>query len=152
MNKKAYAAKLLILCAVVFHAADTNAVDQEHIYQRASGNFGEGMVKVMLLDEKSSRTRLTVQVGGIPNREAISVDCGFIAEGKLVANVFNGTVTRINVVADLAPEGDPADATLPALVAVVKRDALTFNATKAAVAKFCGGDGSSLDGVFRLKD
>ncbi len=61
-------------------------------------------------------------------------------------------MTGINVVADLAPEGDPADATLPALVAVVKRDALTFNATKSELGTFCGGDGSPLDGVFRLKD
>lgn len=152
LNKKAYGPKLLILCAVAFHAADINAADQKHIYQRTSSDFGEGSVKVMLLDEKSSRTRLTVQVGGIPNGETTSGDCGFIAEGKLVANVFNGTVTRINVVADLAPEGDPANARLPPLVAVVKRDTLTFNATEAAVGKFCGGDGSSLEGVFRLEN
>lgn len=143
---------MFILFAVVLHSVGTNASEQEHTYERVSRDFGGGSVKVKLLDEKTARTRLTVQIGGIPNGEATSGDCGFIVEGTLVTNIFSGTVTRINVVADLAPEGDPADAGLPPLVAVVKRDALTFNATHAAVGKFCGGDGFSLEGVFRLKN
>ncbi|SCB33255.1 hypothetical protein GA0061103_4593 [Rhizobium multihospitium] len=152
LSKNAYGPRLLILWTVAFHPVGANAADQEHTYERASGDLGGGTVKVKLLDEKAARARLVVQVGGIPNGQSTSGDCGFIAEGNLVANVFNGTVTRTNVVADLAPKGDPADTGFPPLVAVVKQDALIFKAMDAAVGKFCGGDGSSLGGVFRLKD
>jgi len=143
---------LLILSAALFYPIGVSAGGGERIYERDSGHLGGGTVKVVLVDEKSAQARLTVQVGGIPNGEATSSDCGFIAEGKLRGDAFNGVITRINVVTDLAPDGDPAGSNIPALVAVVKPDLVTFDATSATISKFCGGDGSSLDGSFHRED
>ncbi|MGY5778517.1 hypothetical protein [Rhizobium sp. LEGMi135b] len=149
MNRKIYRLALLILCLGVWYSATAHAADQKQVYERASSELGGGSVEVRR--ERSAKIRLSVVVGGIPNGAATPADCGFIAEGNITNDVFKGTVTRLNVIADLAPEGDPAGAGLPGVVAVVKRDVLTFQDTDGTVEKYCDGGASSLQGVFHLK-
>lgn len=112
-------------------------------YERSEQPYGGGSV---IVKDSATGVQLTIQIGGRPDGAATKADCGFIAEGQLSRGVFKGTVTRQGVLEGLSPEGDPADAGLPPLIATLGQGSIKFD--DAATAKYCGGSGSSLDGDF----
>ncbi|OJY77678.1 MAG: hypothetical protein BGP09_28965 [Rhizobium sp. 60-20] len=143
---KRYAYTSLVSIIAITFPAMGHASGSAGTYERKDGESGGGTITV---EDSSGSVRLVVQIGGIPNGAATPADCGFIAEGKIAAGIFLGTVTRQNVLADLSPQGDAASPGLPALGAVLKRGSIRL--TDAIAAPYCGGDGYTLDGDFVRK-
>ncbi len=137
-------AAVLIACPMIAQAESLSGM-----YERKDGRFGGGGIDVT---DAAGVVKMTVQIGGIPHGAATNPDCGFIAEGKLDGNVFTGTITRQGVLAELSPEGDPAEAGLPPITATAKKGSITFKGSitskDASVARYCGYGDYSLEGVF----
>ncbi len=143
-NPRALLAIALIMSSPVTGYAAQSAVAQ---YEREQGESGGGSID---LENLSEGVRLTVQIGGIPDGAATHPDCGFIAEGKVIDGLFSGAVTRQGVLEGLSPDGDPAEAGLPLLTAMVKQGSIQFD--DAATTQYCGGDGYTLEGAFTRKN